>query len=356
VRDHGVEERAGDLDPFPQQHAEIVFQVVADLQRGGVPDRFERSQNVGFGFRCDRDVAAGPGAGGEGESDDGGAVFVEAVGFEIEAERGRGGEFGDQRGAAVGVVGDAVCVFEVGECFQRHFGFGGGCGGVFGRRGFGEAREQVALGGGGVRGLGVAFLFADFGGLVAGAEQALADRVEFELVAERLQLRFVARLEFQFGERNAHRHVLVDGDQFEPAAGVVGVFLEAFFEFAFEVVGVREQVFQIAVFEHQFFRRLLADAGHAGNVVGRVAPERENVGDVDGGFHAPLFAHRGGVERFAAESLAGGFEHGDRGADQLGEIFVGRDHEGVVAAGLGGEPGVGADDVVGLVAGLGDSG
>ena len=71
----------------------------------------------------------------------------------------------------------------------------------------------------------------------------------------------------------------------------------------------------------QLARALLADAGHALDVVDRVAHERQHVDDLVGP-HAELFEHAGGVvpRAFVARVV-----DGDAVADELEEILVARD-------------------------------
>ena len=67
-------------------------------------------------------------------------------------------------------------------------------------------------------------------------------------------------------------------------------------------------------------------------------------------FDVPLGANGGRVEKFVVSPLSAWFPHGGGVGDELGEIFIWRDHVGVNTALLIGAVSEGADDVVGLVA------
>ncbi len=99
----------------------------------------------------------------------------------------------------------------------------------------------------------------------------------------------------------------------------------------------------------EFLRGLLADAGHAGDVVRRVAPEAEDVPHLVGPHDAPLRQHLGHAEDFGVVALARGTVDEDMLVNELAEILVGRHHVGreIFFDGLAGER---ANDVVGFVA------
>ena len=71
-----------------------------------------------------------------------------------------------------------------------------------------------------------------------------------------------------------------DGGEFLGEEGLVGVCLDGFLLLAFQGGGVGEEVFDAAVFGNEFLRGFGADAGDAGDIVGGVAHEAEEVDDL----------------------------------------------------------------------------
>ena len=67
-------------------------------------------------------------------------------------------------------------------------------------------------------------------------------------------------------------------------------------------------------------------------------------------FHAPDFGKFLGSDGFEFGAFATGFPHCGGGGDELGKVFVGGDHEGVVFAFVVGGLGESSDEVVGFVA------
>ena len=109
-----------------------------------------------------------------------------------------------------------------------------------------------------------------------------------------------------------------------------------------------EEVFRRAPRLPQFARALLADAGHARNVVRRVAPQREDVAHEHGIGNAVLGLDGRTVHHLDTVALllvdAAAVVH------QLPVILVGRDHVDLIP-GRGALLGKGADHIVGLVPG-----
>ncbi len=110
-----------------------------------------------------------------------------------------------------------------------------------------------------------------------------------------------------------------------------------------DLLGIGEQVFQIAVFVDQQRRRLDPDAGRAGDVVDAVAGQRLNVDDAVGA-DAEFVMHLVRADLLGLDRV----QHHHAAADKLHQILVGTDDRDPPAriAGLTGE---GSDDVVGLV-------
>lgn len=135
----------------------------------------------------------------------------------------------------------------------------------------------------------------------------------------------------------------------------MGVLDDLFLLFAFEFVGRGEEVFDGTEFLDEFGGGFFANAGDAGDVVDGVSHEGEDVDDLGGAFDAPFGADFGWAEDFDVGALAAGFVDFDVVGDELAEVFVWSDHEGLHLEGVGffGED---ADDVVGFEAVLGEDG
>jgi hypothetical protein len=171
--------------------------------------------------------------------------------------------------------------------------------------------------------------------------------VEFELGEEGFDGVVVAGLEGEAIGFDREREVLEDGGEFFGEEGFLGVLDDLFLLFAFEFVGGGEEVFDGAEFLDEFGGGFFADAGDAGDVVNGVAHEREDIDDLSGAFNAPFGADFDGAEDFDVTALAAGFVDFDVVGDELAKVFVGSDHEGFHAEGVGffGED---ADDVIGF--------
>ena len=142
-----------------------------------------------------------------------------------------------------------------------------------------------------------------------------------------------------------HRHVIAKGHQPAGNPRQVGLVDEVFAAFRlFDFPGPFEERLQIAVFVDQLRRRLDADAGNAGNVVGRIAGQGLHLDHLFGP-DAEFFHHLVGAD----DLVLHGVHHDHPGADQLHHVLVAR-HDGDVGAGLDGQPGIGGDQVVGLEA------
>ncbi len=120
--------------------------------------------------------------------------------------------------------------------------------------------------------------------------------------------------------------------------------------------GVGEQRIEVAIFADERRGGLDADAGHAGDVVGGIADQRLDVDDLLRR-HAEIVDDALAVDAalgpVAGAALGAGFEIVELHlvGDELHHVLVGGDDEHV-GAGFLRLPGVGGDDVVGLVAGL----
>ena len=147
-------------------------------------------------------------------------------------------------------------------------------------------------------------------------------------------------------------HVGGDGGQPLAHADALDVVLEALaIHLALDFGGAFERGFDGAELLDDRDGALVADAGSAGDVVDGVAFEREQVGHLRGR-HAHELLHLGGV---VPGVVLGGVEHGDVLVDELEHVLVAGDDDYVEALRLG-AAGDGADDVVGLEAGVAQDG
>jgi hypothetical protein len=111
----------------------------------------------------------------------------------------------------------------------------------------------------------------------------------------------------------------------------------------FRAIEVRIELVERSEFCDQCLRPLLSDAGNAGDVVDRIAPDRHDIDDLFG-LDTKRFFHAGSV----VHDLASGVVEADPFADELEKILVRSDDHDLVSrlARLAGER---ADHVVGLV-------
>ncbi len=332
VREHGVVDRRAHGNALPKQDTDIELEVVPDLLDTRICKEFEKFSQHGFAFLTRRhlDIGAVIGLPGKGDADDRGGLFVEGGRLEIETPRFPCFQFGDERGASRGIIGAdrAVVFFEIGDGLE-----------------FGDLITGFTL----TRGVPAS-------GLEAVAEEPLAKRVEFELDEERPQRLVMARADPDLIEGRRDRCVCQDGDELLREQGLLAVGLEGVLLLALEPVGLGEDLLERSELGDELFGGLLADPGHARNVVGSIAPEPEHVDGLEGILHLPEFADLRLVEDLGRVTLTSGLIDQGRVGYELGEILVGRDHVGdEVARGFGAFR-KSADDVVGLPAGAFDHG
>jgi hypothetical protein len=147
-------------------------------------------------------------------------------------------------------------------------------------------------------------------------------------------------------------HVLLDGDELLRQARVVGVGEQRLAgALGLHLGGVREDGLQVGVGREQFAGALVADALHTRHVVRAVPDQRQVIHHLPRWHAQPVagvgLVHPDLFDRTGA--AAAGIEQGDVGADQLVEVLVAGDDDGLQAARgrLGGER---ADHVIRLVA------
>jgi hypothetical protein len=118
---------------------------------------------------------------------------------------------------------------------------------------------------------------------------------------------------------------------------------------ALDLARVFEDLLHRSVRPHEVPRPLVADPGHARDVVDRVPHEGEHVHDALGG-HAPLRLDRGPVVPGRSRPLPAGVEDEHVVGHELQQVLVGRDDDDLEPL-VHRLPGQGGDRVVGLVAG-----
>ena len=100
-------------------------------------------------------------------------------------------------------------------------------------------------------------------------------------------------------------HVEDDGGEFLGEQRLVGVGLDVFLLLAFELRGIGDEILDGAELGDEFFRGLLADAGDAGDVVGGVAPQAEDVDDLLRALDLPVREHGRQVDDLHGRSPCG---------------------------------------------------
>ena len=181
------------------------------------------------------------------------------------------------------------------------------------------------------------------------AEQAPADGVELELDQQLFKLRLVGRLHLEGFEVNRARRIAEDGGQAPGEQRLLAVGLQRLLRAAGQFAGMGQQVVQRTILADELDGRLLADAGHAGDVVRGIAHECQHIHDLFGALDAPARQDLRHAENFRPFRSPGRLEDERVRRHKLAEVFVRRDHVGLEAFLLGALH-QRADEVVGLVA------
>ena len=122
------------------------------------------------------------------------------------------------------------------------------------------------------------------------------------------------------------RHVVAQGDQALAEQRVLAVLLQPLAVGGpLHLVALVEHRLQRAELADQVARALVADAGHAGDVVHRVAHERQHVHHALGR-HAQLLLDLLAVVEDGAHALAAGVQDQDVVVHELQQVLVARDH------------------------------
>ncbi len=287
VGQQGVLRRGGEADAVAQEDGLVELDVVAD--EGFRRIREERTEEV------DEDAVHVPRPArgdGEGKADElaemrlGRVMPVIGGRLGVEGDARLLHEFVQKRAGLVLGGHESVGVGDIREGFEGRVGLDGEHGRVRRREDFaGKARELV------------------FG----------ADVREFIAVEAVAPARVPVR---------GQGDIRADGRQELGDLRVLAPILDAFGELAFQFRGVGEDAFHGAEAREEVRRRLLADALDAGDVVGRVAGEREVVDHLGGGSEAPMFADPLLVVDFRRVARVGGTVEADVGGDELGGVLV----------------------------------
>jgi hypothetical protein len=176
--------------------------------------------------------------------------------------------------------------------------------------------------------------------------EAREQRPETVMLQKGAQRRFGNALQLQLLERMLERRVALQLDQLAAEPRVVGVLAQIVAQLALlELVGRgrREHALDVAMVLDQLGGRLRPDAGHAGDVVDRVAHQREHVAELVGA-DAELLLHIVRPEPPVVHRV----EHVDRRLGQeLHQVLVAR-HDRDRPALRQRRLGIGRDQVVGL--------
>ena len=325
-----------DADAVAGEDLPVIFHVLADLQdRGVFEDGFQGGEHIvhrqlaGGELRGAEEViragAVGEGdvaglrrVGGERDSHQFGAHFVERGGFGVHRD-------------------DAPVADRLHPCVQGiHRGDG-----VVGVEGEGEGRGFGLVG---VVDFGsLAFGQGGGGGDLQAVGHAAGEGAEFHPVEEVHDRVGFRRADFEVVEGHVQRRVGLELDELARDADLVGVFDEGFAAFGlFDFVGAGEERFEIAILLDQQGGGLDADAGGAGDVVDAVSGEGLDI-DHAVGADAEFLEHFIGADGAGFHRV----EHHHAGADELHQVLVGGD-DGDVAACFGRLTCQRGDDVVGL--------
>lgn len=285
--------------------------------------------------------------GGEGDVD----FVVDAAEIALDVGTESGGEQGESafgfgrlfeiaghqgvESAGAGVGEDEEGVEE--DVLDGHFGIGGGAGAELG---FPVVDDEGG-------GFGFGFGFGGLGVGGGGEAEFLEEAEELPLAEERGERFGIGFADFEAGGGGVEGDAAIDGGETFAEFDLFAVVLEAFaVALAGDFGGAVEEGFEGAELVEEGDGALVANAGSAGDVVGGIAHQGEEVGDPFGGDALEFPDFSGVVEGV----LLHGIEHEDLFGDELEHVLVAGDDPGFEAFG-GGAAGHGADDVVGLEAG-----
>ena len=171
----------------------------------------------------------------------------------------------------------------------------------------------------------------------------LHQRRELETREKLVQLRAIGLAALERIEVDGDVEIALDARELAREKRLVAIVLERFFlRRAFDLIEVLVHAFQRAELADERLRALLADAGNAGDVVDRIAPDRHHVDD----FLRRQTEHFDDAVR-VVQRLAAGVIKANAVADELEKILVARRDHDVVAA-IARRAGERADEIVRL--------
>ena len=304
VGEHRVVRSGGEADAVAVEHVAVELAVVGDEHLGGVGEK--RTEHVD---ERRVHIPRAPGLGGEGEPDQ-------------PAGRGVGRRHPRLTRGGLGVEGDARRGHQRLEELPRLL-LGGNVAVVVGKVGKGGqglwVRDSwfVARGswlvGHGSRGSG------------RGGEAVLLRQTrELELRADGGELLRVGRAEAVGLPVRLDRHVGADGGEELRGHRVLAPGEHLLGELALDLADVGDDALDVAELRDEVRRGLLADAADAGDVVGRVAGEREVVDHLRGRGELPVLADLRLVVDLGGVAGVGRTVELHAGADELRGVLVGR--------------------------------
>ena len=154
----------------------------------------------------------------------------------------------------------------------------------------------------------------DLGGIGAGEFGDAADqRCKFHRLEEGDEAFGVRIMHREIGERHVERHFGVECDERLRQPRLVGILDQRLAPFLLlDLRGAREQRFEVAILADELSRGLDADAGNAGNIVGRIADQRLDLDHLVRR-DAEFLDHLGGADA----AVLHGVVHGDAVGDEL---------------------------------------
>ena len=310
VLQHRVANRGTETDTVAGEHGHVEFRVLRDERLAGVGERSrergDEREGGGVALACGacglEEVLRGrrrlggqevrrnghvprlPLRRRERHPHEPGRARVDGRRFGVEGELRRGLQFARERGRLVKRLHEAILVRHVGERLEG-----------------GLRRQKRVL-----------------------AEETPRQGVEFELRADSAELLGVRLLAEEFVERDVQRHVGADGREELGRTGVLGAGRDLLGEFSLQFGGVVDEVLHGTVLGEERGGGLLAHAAHAGDVVRRIAREREPVDHLPRRSELPVLAHFRLVVDFRVAAAAAGAEQADVRGHELRGVLVRR--------------------------------
>ena len=344
---HGIINRA-DHDPAARQNVHVIFDVLADLEHGiAFQQRLEHCQRHGLIhllrlFRehvgaavAKRNVAGIVGAERQTHPDEIGLHGIELRGFGIDSDQPRGEGAIDPGLKPSGSLHAFIAADIDRRQFRQRLAAAERRGGGTGFDRTGGIELHLAL------------------GATAPVTQPLEQAVEAVLGEEGSERTGRHRFELEIIERHRQRAVFLQLHQHPAEPCHIGLLDQAVAQLA-GLHGGRggERGFEVAIFLDQLGRGFRSDAADPGNIVHRIAHQREDIADQPGR-HAELLEHFGNIDAQVLHRI----EHVDGaaafaavitgGADELHQVLVRRNNRHFPAT-RGRRVGIGGDQIVRL--------